>query len=126
MNIPVIGQGTPCVLDAEAEALRKRRIRQAGKLRHEKMRLKTRLTGFNYQDSVSWIAICRHFGSQPSHEELKSVAELIAKTANIRLDRDAKRRKVVMMKWFEEHWDVASYLLRFITLEEESDGETLP
>ena len=101
----------------DAAAIKKKK-RQAGKLRNEQARLKMRLRGFDYHLSRSWIGLCNHFGSDLKQEELMSIAELVAKTANLRIDRDAKRRKIVLMKWFEENWSIVSSYMRFIVLED--------
>jgi hypothetical protein len=47
-----------------------------------------------------------------------SIADLVAKKLDIRLDRDARRRKAVMIKWFNENWEVIEPLLRHIVLED--------
>jgi hypothetical protein len=59
------------------------------------------------------------FGPDLKQEELVSIAELIAKRLDIRLDRDARRRKIVMVKWFDENWTAVEPLLSAIVLEDE-------
>jgi hypothetical protein len=48
------------------------------------------------------------------------IAGLVAKKLDIRLDRDARRRKIVMIKWFEENWSAVEPLLSNIVLEDQS------
>jgi hypothetical protein len=61
-------------------------------------------------------AIC---GSHLKHEELVSFNELATKRPGTRLDRDAGRRNIVMVKWFAENWGVLEPLLSNIILEQE-------
>jgi hypothetical protein len=52
-------------------------------------------------------------------EELVSIAELVSQHLEIPLDRDARRRKAVMVKWFQENWEVIEPLLRLVMLDRE-------
>jgi hypothetical protein len=80
-------------------------------------RIQRRLHGFNWKKSQAWQHLCAQFGPKLNQEELVSIADLIGSPAGIRPDRDARRRKVVMLKWFEEHWRLVVPLLRFVVLE---------
>lgn len=86
-------------------------------LNEELSRVHKRVSGFNARESVAWKGLTEKFGDKLTHEELISIAELIANAANIKLDRDAKRRKVVLIKWFEEHWQSVQPYLPIITLD---------
>jgi hypothetical protein len=74
--------------------------------------------GFNWQRSTPWNQLIALYGPRLSQEELVSIARLIAKKLDIKLDRDARRRKPVMIKWFEENWESIEPLLGNIILEE--------
>ena len=120
-NIP----GRPGVLDPgftasrEDEASEKKKRRQAGKLRNEKVRVRSRLRGFDYQVSRSWLYLCRQFGPDLNQDELLSIAQVVAEQANLRVDRDAKRRKNVLRKWFEENWNIISLFITRVELEDD-------
>jgi hypothetical protein len=58
------------------------------------------------------------YGPRLSQDELVSIADLVARKANLRLDRDARRRKPVMLKWFDENWQIIQPLLSDIVLED--------
>jgi hypothetical protein len=62
-------------------------------------------------------AVTRTYGSRLVHEELVSIAVLVADRLNITVDIDARRRKVVMFKWFEENWASIEPLLHDIVLD---------
>lgn len=83
----------------------------------EKQRIANRLSGFNPRDNVAWREISNRWGNI-KQKELLSIAQVIATEAKIKLDRDARRRKSVLMKWFCEHWDVVQGYLEAIVLDE--------
>jgi hypothetical protein len=85
---------------------------------HEKQRIACRLEGFNAKDTAVWNALAQKFGSNIKQPELLSIATVLSKNANVRLDRDAKRRKSVLLKWFEENWNAVSPYLDYVVLEE--------
>ena len=85
--------------------------------RVEKKRVKERINGFNWKECEAWKYLCERFGSHLNQKELISIAELIASKNHLKLDRDAKRRKVVLIKWFQENWEIVKPLLLIITLD---------
>jgi hypothetical protein len=84
----------------------------------EKDRIAGRLTGFNVKDNPAWKEITAKFGTNIKQPELLSIADVLARHANIKLDRDAKRRKAVLIKWFNENWTSLQPWLDFVVLEE--------
>jgi hypothetical protein len=84
----------------------------------ERDRIATRLNGFNSKDNIAWKAIAQKFGNSVKQAELLSMAQVVASQANIKLDRDAKRRKSVLIKWFEENWVAIEPFLQYLVLEE--------
>jgi hypothetical protein len=83
----------------------------------EKWRIANRLKGFNPKDAGVWREISRRFGTNVKQPELVSIATVLAQNANIKLDRDAKRRKAVLIKWFEENWTAIAPFLDYVVLE---------
>jgi hypothetical protein len=79
-------------------------------------RIQRRLDGFNWPKSRAWAHLSCQFGPRLNQEELVSIAELVGNYLGIRLDRDARRRKIVMIKWFEEHWTAIQPILRIVVL----------
>lgn len=105
---------------------RKRRPKGIGdKNGGEKRRIRDRLNGFHPKQSLVWREIKRRFGNQLRHGELLSIAEVAATFAGVFLDRDAKRRKSVLIKWFQENWNVLLPYLSCVVLEDKckKDGE---
>ena len=84
----------------------------------EKDRIFQRMSGFDPKDNQAWREITARFGSNIKHPELLSIAEVLAKNANVKLDRDAKRRKTVLIKWFSENWVAISPFLNYVVLED--------
>lgn len=84
----------------------------------EKERIAERLAGFNPKDNSVWHEITQRFGASIKQPELLSIANVLAQNANIKLDRDAKRRKSVLIKWFEENWSSIRPFLDYVVLED--------
>jgi hypothetical protein len=84
----------------------------------EKVRILGRLKDFNARDCSVWREITSRFGRNVKQPELLSIAAVLAAHANIRLDRDAKRRKTVLVKWFDENWPALQPYLDFVVLED--------
>ena len=84
----------------------------------EKERIANRLANFHPKDTVVWREITQRFGSSIKQPELLSIATVLAQNANIKLDRDAKRRKSVLIKWFQENWQIIRPFLDYVVLED--------
>jgi hypothetical protein len=72
---------------------------------NERKRTALRLQGFAIRDSRVWRVITDSFGIYLSQAELLSIAEVLGLRLNLKVDRGAKRRKEVLIKWYEENWD---------------------
>jgi hypothetical protein len=57
------------------------------------------------------------YGQKLKQDELVSIADLCAEKLQIKLDRDARRRKIVVIKWFEENWAAIQPLIHLIVLD---------
>ena len=86
----------------------------------EKDRISERMAGFNPKDNDVWRRITAKFGPNIKQPELLSIANVLAQNCNVKLDRDAKRRKSVLIKWFEENWVTISPYLDYVVLEDGS------
>ena len=82
----------------------------------ERERVKRRISGFDWRQSIAWQELTAQFGAKLTHTELISVAELVSSHIRLKLDRDAKRRKTVLIKWFQEHWMSIYPILGMISL----------
>jgi hypothetical protein len=86
-------------------------------LSEEAFRIHRRVDGFDWMKSYAWVELAKRYGPKLVHEELVSIADLVANRLHIKLDRDARRRKIVMIKWFEENWTLIHPLLEEIVLD---------
>lgn len=81
----------------------------------EKERAVKRLGSFDPKSSNAWKELSSLFGLEVKQTFLIEVAKKLSSQLNLPLDREAKRRKSVLIKWFEENWDhVSSHLSQFI------------
>ncbi|KAK8891581.1 hypothetical protein M9Y10_028794 [Tritrichomonas musculus] len=90
----------------------------------ERKRVSNRLNGFSIKDSIAWQEICKRFGPNLNQSELLSMAEIIGQQAGIKVDREAKRRKEVLIKWYEENIVIIRKMLPFFKLED-TEGNLL-
>ena len=84
----------------------------------EKERIAHRLSGFDPKENQVWQEITNRFGGNIKQPELLSIAEVVSQNAGIKLDRDAKRRKSVLIKWFDENWALIEPYIGYVVLEE--------
>jgi hypothetical protein len=84
----------------------------------EHARVQRRVSGFDWRLSYAWAHLSYNFGPKLSQNELVSIAELMAGMLQIKVDRDARRRKPVMIKWFEENWRQIRPLLANVILDD--------
>ncbi|OHS96568.1 hypothetical protein TRFO_37278 [Tritrichomonas foetus] len=90
----------------------------------ERKRVDSRLKGFSVRESAAWKEICKRFGPNLNQTELLSLAEVIAKQANLKVDREAKRRKEVLIKWYEENLTEVMEYLPYVVLQD-SEGRNV-
>ena len=74
----------------------------------EKERVRQKLTGFDQKTSPACAYITKQFGAEVRQHCLVEIAKYLAKKRGLPLDRDSKRRKSVLMKWFHDNWAILS------------------
>lgn len=89
----------------------------------ERKRVDARLNGFVYKNSAAWQVITEKYGDNLNQAELLSLAEVIAAQLNLKVDREAKRRKEVLVKWYDEHLPEIMNLLPLIVLEDKEGNK---
>ena len=78
----------------------------------EKIRISKRVENWDPENSEAWRQLQSIYGDRIQLRFLREIAEQLSDQLKIYLDRDAKRRKIVLIKWFEEHWEELNPLLR--------------
>lgn len=71
----------------------------------ERKRIRKRIANFDQRKSQAWKYLTLMYGPQIKHEKLINLAEYAASYLKIYIDRDARRRKCVLIKWFDENWN---------------------
>ena len=64
-----------------------------------------KMADFDPTNCEAWAKLTSRFGPKISQEELLSLAEVVSHQLNIELYREYKRRKNMLIKWFDEHCD---------------------
>jgi hypothetical protein len=75
----------------------------------ERRTLAPLMAGFDWQDSVAWRALAARHGSDLSHQRLIELAKEIKQQVGdsaTPLMRIHRRRKAVLVKWFQINWTV--------------------
>lgn len=80
-----------------------------------KQKLAQRIGDVNVHQTPAALDIYSRY-DKVSRLELLTLAMMVAKFANIHLDRDAKRTKAICLIWFHENWGTARLYLPYITL----------
>ncbi|KAI5490338.1 hypothetical protein TVAGG3_0995250 [Trichomonas vaginalis G3] len=79
-------------------------------------RVGQRLKGFTPKYSFAWKELTKQFGVEIKHQVLKDIAIEVASRLQIPLDRDAKRRKSVLIKWFDDNWEAIGTIITEYTV----------
>lgn len=64
-----------------------------------------KLEGFEPKSSQAWQKLTERFGPKISHDEILSLAIILSENMKISLSREYKRRKIMLIKWFDENFE---------------------
>jgi hypothetical protein len=101
----------------ETAVKKPRKVHGAGPEAH---RVIERLSGFDLENSRAWQGITKQFTIGVTRTELKAVAQVVCSLTQFKLDRDATRDNRVLVKWFDENWEVIEPHLKSFHLRDES------
>ena len=88
----------------------------------ERRRNKARMEGFDQKTSHAYAVLCKRFGPKLSQQELLALAQVVSENLKIQLDREASRRKSVLIKWFDENFaKMESFLANNVMVTGEKD-----
>ena len=79
-------------------------------------RINNQLGGFDWKKSHAWSKISRTIGNEATLPTLRVIAQDMATKVNIRLGRDEKRRKCVLVKWFNDNWSKLEPMLKMYSI----------
>lgn len=68
--------------------------------------VKEKLKGFDPKTSRAWTSLTSRYGPKINQNQLLSLAEVVSYQLNVGLFREYKRRKEMLIKWFDENYDV--------------------
>ena len=72
----------------------------------ENLMVKIRLRDFDPENCPAVEMLQTKFGSLPNRHQLLALAQVIKEKLGIALDREATRRKNVLIKWYDENLEV--------------------
>ena len=74
---------------------------------YDRIKVQTRLNGFDSENSIAYKYLREISEHDFKHFELLKLAKYLAKRHPcLKIDREAKRRKSVLIKWYDENFDV--------------------
>lgn len=85
----------------------------------ERLKLLKRIQNRSYdvKSSAAFKKIQKLGWDKLNQKELRSIAQVISKKSGISLDREAKRRREILLTWFDENFDQISEHMDHIVLE---------
>lgn len=81
----------------------------------ELIRIHEIVKGFNVNKSNAWIYLRSNYGEKLTQNDLIRIANIVSTYTGIKISRDAKRRKVVLLKWFDENWHQIKPVLTMVS-----------
>ena len=86
----------------------------------DRNKVKERLEGFDIKNSAAMRYLASNFNEDLKHHQLFQLAEyLVHINRKLSLDREAKRRKAVLIKWFDDNLEIIKPMLDNIVFEDE-------
>lgn len=86
----------------------------------DKIRIQHLLRGFDQKSSPAWQEITTLYGPDVKHTTLCLLAKILSSQIGVSLDRDSKRRKSVLVKWYHDNWALIQPLIRNYQIEGDS------
>jgi hypothetical protein len=86
-------------------------------LLQEREMISERVRDFSSTDSRPWKFFLEHGWDKLSVKEYVGIGQVLAAEARLEMDREAKRRKEVLFKWMDDHWDELTPFLNRLNLE---------
>lgn len=87
---------------------------------NEAQRVLKRLDGFDHLNCRAFLEIRKKFSVGITNNELKSLARVLcSRIDGLHLDRDATRDNRVLIKWYDENWEIIKPNLQYIALHDE-------
>jgi hypothetical protein len=61
---------------------------------------------FDWKESKEWADLRQRYGEDIHLADVLDLARIVAERSALALDREARRRKSELIKWFHDHWKV--------------------
>ena len=86
----------------------------------ESIQIQERLKNFDANHSEALKTLNFYYGTGITHKEYVCLARIICKEMNLKLDRLAVRDHRVLVKWFDDNWEIISVIIPYIQILDEN------
>ena len=86
----------------------------------DKEKVKQILSDFDPNKSEAWNTITERFGMNIKQPPLLEIAKIIGEHINISVNRNARRRKSVLIKWYHDNWALIKPFIGNFTVNDET------
>lgn len=87
------------------EMSKQKKTKENPQVQYEKLFLEEKRKNFDMNKCEAWKRLTDKFGQKVSQEELLTIAQIVSHELEIPLAREYKRRKEILVKWFDENLD---------------------
>ena len=86
----------------------------------DKEKVKAILGDFDPNKSEAWLTLEENFGVNVKQPPLLEIAKIIGQHVHINVNRNARRRKSVLIKWYHDNWDVIKPYIKNFRVDDET------
>ena len=107
-NIPATNSTLPANDNKQKKGTKQKKEKGQFKSAQDKYEsdfVKEKLKDFEPKASRAWISLTSRYGPKINQNQLLSLAEVVSYQLNLGLFREYKRRKEMLIKWFDENYD---------------------
>jgi hypothetical protein len=93
--------------------------------RRDRRRIAKRRQDFKVQESSAWILLRERFGYRLTAPVLRTIAAVVGRWTGEGPDREARRRKEILVKWLEDRFEVLVQVVPSLILIQNVDDGTI-
>ena len=86
----------------------------------DKEKVKAILGDFDPNKSEAWLTLEECFGVNVKQPPLLEIAKIIGQHVHINVNRNARRRKSVLIKWYHDNWNALKPYIKHFQVDDET------